>query len=328
MTSEYDNLISKLNFIEREVFKKDVDSKTFLVSGTIDDQLVMLKAFSKENTRRRKGIEKEIVVDKIIEKANQERKDQFLKTSILDSGESESLVWLTRKYFVGNSLTIVPAPTKYKITPDKLSAIRPEYLTKKDQVLSEIINQIKIFQKIDNQDIDKFQQGYARKLNKYNTNEIAKGLGVDLSQQLYFYEENFDEYVSNINYRPCLGDLTPANVLITQQYKVILSDLEWLCLDNQTLDIAFLWLFLHRYPDWQNKLVSGLITNKITEINFRSSIIRLLIANLNNIFGKNRSDLQNIDEIKELYKNHIWTKYLVAAGESYDKLINVRDKDE
>lgn len=325
MKKDYEKLIRDIGFRENKIFKKDFISGVVLIVGTINDQSVMLKAFLSTDERRRRGMKKEILVDRIIEKENSKNAEQFRKTTIIKSGETSNIIWMIRKFLFGDSLAVVPALKKDKITPDKLSHIREKYLNRKDKIILSIVEQIKILQTFQNREIYNLEQGYQTSLEKYNLPRISHSLNIDLKNQCRFYDDNYDQYLSENQRTGVIGDLTPVNVLVTDDEGAVLSDLEWFCADNKTLDIAMLWLFLWRYHEWQNSILESLIIDKTDRLNFQSSVIRILIANYNNIFGKDRNDLGEIDIIRKLYKQHIWTKYLIAVGESYDKLINVRN---
>jgi len=113
----------------------------------------------------------------------------------------------------------------------------------------------------------------------------------------------------------CMGDLNPANILVCDQ-EVYLTDFEWFGVDNDMYDIAFYWLFLWKYPDWQKSLTRRYVLSELDEENFRLNIIRITLS----CPWWNR-----FERFRVKYNiMHPWVRYPVAAAESFKALMEVK----
>jgi hypothetical protein len=128
---------------------------------------------------------------------------------------------------------------------------------------------------------------------------IARNFLVDISEKMFNVENLAIQAV----------DLTPTNIFVLQDSEVLFSDFEWLGLENYMLDIAFLWLLLWRYPDWQKKLAEGAIGEEDLEY-FQANIIRIILYAYEKLLQPDLSIKQE-KYYRELLAGHVWTKYLI-----------------
>lgn len=320
-----EKFIKELNIKEIEIYKKDYNEQVCLLSGTIDTEKVVLKIFSVHDKRRLNGANKEFLVNQLIDHYNsnftKDNKKKILKTDILSFDHDNELVWIIRKYFNGQSLCGTQFKSDYLITPDKLGQIREQFLPILDKIVDRIAQKISLFYQI--KKTDKFDNGYKKKLVNYSIECIESGLKIDLHKQLGMYNNHYSTYFSVSRQKACLGDLTPANIIILDNLDVLLTDFEWFCFDNLFMDIAYLWLFLWKYPKSQSRWLKIFIKSDLDKNDFVSSIVRILIGQMNNIFSNLSDSRKDIEIIRKTYQSHIWTKYLENAYD-FNKLINTK----
>jgi thiamine kinase-like enzyme len=109
-----------------------------------------------------------------------------------------------------------------------------------------------------------------------------------------------------------MGDFVPSNIIVTQDKKIVFTDFEYFCIDNSSLDLAYLWLYLWRYPDWQNELLKKY--PNINQDDFQISVLRILLPLFVRKFSSN--DIYS----QKLYMKHKWREYLIRSAGSFDFL--------
>lgn len=325
MNKTWEEIIESLEFVETKSIKKDLKKQEFILIGEIKGRDVLLKISNKKNTYRIKQFEKEKYVDKIIEKHNKNLSLPIInKTDFLDSGNNKNFVWMARKYYPGTSLA--------SFNRDKVlfgyDILRQKYIFKKGKIIDDIIKCLNAiysletdFRKLGVKHND-FKRRYQSDVEEYDIKAIEKELGLKLDKQIEFYNKVKKEYFAKENIKASVGDLSPANIIIKDDKKLILSDFELFCFDNYTIDIAYLYIFLWRYKSWQKALIEKTITNDQDRKFFRASIIRELMFLYRWPFASLK-DKKDFDH-KKFNQNHIWTKYLIAAGESFDAIMKVK----
>lgn len=320
--ADYKSIVASLNFqIETEV-KKIYSNGVFLFFGQHKGTKCVLKIIAKSNTERVAQLKVESEVDKAFQKFNADHNDVIKYAEFLSLGENKTFVWSLRKFYEGQSLAVYD-PRKSLIGYD---LILPQYTSKLNEILPQVFKSIDAYSKIVPEDIaghEKiFKSRYHEKLEEYDLKAIEDELSVNLNPQLAFYSGIASEYHDSSNICGSMGDMGPANILVDDNLEVRLIDFELFCFENPAMDIAYLWLYLWRYPEWQNCLLQNTLLNEQDKDFFRASIIRILcfLYNFPSKFIKDLSD----PRLKDYNKKHIWRKYLINAGISYDELINTR----
>lgn len=315
-----ENLINKIGFVEKEVYKKDFKNEVCLLSGEITGKNVVLKIFSAKNERRIVGTQKEFLVDRLIDNYNKNSSDKIKKTDIITLDHNDEIVWVIREYIFGESLCGTQFDPSYLITPDKLSTIRDKFLLNRQSIVQNTAKRLLSLQKITG-DKKSFDKQFKENIKDCPISEIEAGLGISLDEQLCFFKKNSKCFYSADRQVACMGDITPANVIIRGLDDALLTDFEWFCYDNLFIDIAHFWLFLWRYPDCQDVWISNFIKSEDDKRDFHLSVIRILINMMGKVFIDSSNTRDNIAEIRQAYKKHIWRRYLEAAGTSYDKIL-------
>jgi hypothetical protein len=322
----YKKLIKELNFQELQVVRKDFNEGVFLLTGQINKKPVFFKIFPLFDKRRLEGIRKEVKVDKIIKKHNEMRTSVFIdRTEILNYGNNKDFNWLIRTFYQGETLGQIKSSLENAIFADKLSVIRREFLLNRDNIINQIAKNIFDFRTINYSDEFLFSRRYKSNIEEYDIGTVEEALNIKLKNQLFFYKFNKIQYFRKSNINACIGDLTTTNILIKNNGDLFFSDFEWFSFDNQMMDIAFLWLYLWRYPDWQHIFLKHFIEEQKDKFNFRASIIRILTDLFNLKFDKKIILNDKILGVRKAYKNHIWAKYLIAAGNSFETIINTHE---
>jgi len=321
---DYEDIIKGISFIEITPVKKDFDNGRFIVRGKIKRRDVLLKVLPKSDVNRVDSYKKEFMVDKILDKHNMDiTKPVIIKAEVLTIGENKKYFWIIRKYYSGTSLS--------NYYPDKAflrgyDVIRKKFLLYRSRIIDSISENIISSQKM-TKDLRKLNATKSSMYRRYETEydigiviKTGECIGRDLTKVNELLGEHKKIYYSNEFKVANMGDLVPPNIIIRDVDNVIFSDYEWFCMDNNTMDVANLWLYLWRYPKWQKRLIEKLVTNDIQRKNFRYSVCRILLSKYTSIVSGSWGEIEMMD----YYKKHKWSKYLVASGESFEALMKVR----
>jgi len=237
-------------------------------------------------------------------------------TRVVEKGENKDYFWIIREYIDGASLS--DNMTAY----DDIKSI----FFKKDSsfdYLSQITDNIDKFKRIitylSEEEKKTFFAHNSRKVLENPLEFIEQSQKkplFDLENQKKFLESIHGEYYNVKNLSVTMGDLNPANIIVSRDHKVFFSDVSNMTIDNKILDVAYLWIFFWMSQKWQKKLIKKFIKTKTDENFFRFSIIRVSVP----FAWQNNQDMPKV-----LSKRHqYWQKYLIAAGESFEAIMKVK----
>lgn len=263
-----------------------VQGKYAVVRGEFAGRPAILKVVGTGDSVRTENLKKEVAASKLIEKHNREFPDhQFNHLSVLNSGQVDGFHWFIRDYVDGDSLAV---------SQNAYDELRMDLIERYPDLFEQIITNYRSFLKIEVSD------------------EVA-------SFQVRFPQlaENEDLYLSREYKKISYGDLNPGNLIIDQKGRVHFTDLEWVCQDNFTMDVAYLWLFLWRIPRAQDQWLAGFIKNEQEKECFRISVLRMLKT-----FSWGEEAFADSNKFKE--RNTKWYDYLRAAEVSSDELISTK----
>lgn len=327
MTKKVEDILQKLDFrLNKKISDDDLGGQYILV-GLIKGRDVLLKIVSKKNKFKVAQFRKEKLVDDILEKHNRNlKKPLFVKVDLLGIGESKSYFWVIRKYYSGQSLAAYE-PGKSLFGYD---IIRRNFLMFRRKIVKQIIDNIEAinsletdFRKLGINRAD-FPLRYKMNIEDYDIAKVGKELNLNLENLVKFYNRVQKRYFEKENIKASVGDLTPANIIIKKDGELIFSDFEMFCFDNYTIDIAYLFLFLWRYKNWQKELINLTITNDESRDYFCASIIRILMFLYKwPYYSLDEKNKKNLDS-ESIIRKHIWRRYLQAAGESFDAILKVK----
>lgn len=281
-----------------------------IVSGSYEGKKALLKIVDSRNATLMDKFQREIETEQAI--------SEFFASdiahnfpSIYKSDQLSEYSYLIRSYFDGQPLA------NYKTDENTPTIISYEHLVSIEGVSHEtIIARVAEIMA----DMDHFDQAAAEKysrilkrrfevdITKLDIAKIEEGYGISLDNHLKFCDEIVAQNLHNANLSPVVGDLVPANIIIGDS-AVKIIDIEWFCIDHRMIDVALLWLTMHRYSALQKMLIERFVKDELAETLFRYSVIRIILS------------YKWYGWLKR--HNHIWSRYLKAAGESYEELINV-----
>lgn len=322
-----EEIISQLGVQIIKKFKKDTKIGNAFIYGVLNRRDVLVKIISNNDVKKSANIHKEAIIANLIERNNKDlKKPLIFHTSVLGTGQNKDYTWLIRRYYKGRSLSEI----NEKIFLSGNDRIQIIFQDKKKDVIDQIVKNSEAIASLKS---DSKRTGFKRglfakrffeKILDYKVGDIEKGLKIDLSGQVDYFIKHQKKYYESKNLCFITGDLIPSNIIIKDDGKVVFSDLEWFCLDNQMMDYALLWLFFWRYPDWQSYLLKQIIKNKDDRIFFRLSIIRIIIGWYSYVYNLEREETDVLRERRANYQKLIWTKYLIAAGESFESILKVK----
>lgn len=323
MKEQFAAILSLLN-VEAKHIKEDDKKDEALIFGELNRRDVLVKIVTLSNTSKVSGIEKEALVNNIINKHNSDLRLPYIFVGkVLALGRNEDYAWIIRSFYKGRSLSKIKDNVVlmgYDILPRKYQLNRKDVI---DQIVYNIdsLRTLEMDSEDSKTSLSVFKERFEKKLEDYSIKEIEEGLSINLEKQINFYNKNAQAYYKNSNIKATLGDLVPANIILKNDKQLIFTDFEWFCFDNYMMDVTFLWTFLWRYPDWQKYLLEKSVITEKDKIFFRMCLIRQIIGKYDLTF---RSVIKR-DEIRiGKLKKHIWSKYLVAAGDSFEAILKVK----
>ncbi|OQB05911.1 MAG: hypothetical protein BWY19_00690 [bacterium ADurb.Bin212] len=245
-------------------------------------------------------------------------------TDIITTGWHGDYFWLIRRYKDGEALSPYFSTDLGLFGYDE---IQDKYLPKLKQILDRVNENLIKIRAIGPQ--NKHYAGFEHPrfetdLMKCNPQYIEKGFGISLDNQIAYYDKCSDDYYLPENLSYSISDLVPANIIIGPKGDVILSDFEWFSYDHVLTDPVFLWLYLWKHPEFQEYWYESAIAPISDQDLFRAAIIRHIICWYRNLYSPERDITDKLLANRELWKKHRWTKYLLAAGESFDALMKVK----
>lgn len=303
--NDFDKLLTQLDFKQEEVFKQNAESGDFLIRGIFQGKKVVLKVVSKEEPAKIRKIKKEFFVDRLLPNLN--------TTRMIVEGETELLFYGIRQYLDAQVLS----GQNVDQTLFGYDQIDPKY-AQNWSILNQIISSVDQIRAVS---VAKAQEVFASEftckryklcpLEKKTLPQMPESVWEQSKKSIEYFNDNYkllkDEVVSN-------GDLNPANVLIEEDGKVCLIDLEWFGVENRMYDIAFFWLFLWRYPEWQKRWLENYLKTEEDQKLFQLNLIYLI---------GNCAWFNRFEKFEEKYGfTHAWLSYLQNAW-SFEKINNL-----
>ncbi len=290
----------------------------FVASCNWDGQRILLKAVSSIGwPDKAETFKKEIQVNSFFDQSHAD----LPHPKVLKSGENEGLIWIIRTYVEGESLSEDNKKHHILLGYD---LIKPKFFAQSEKILDQTIKIISALQAISPNDRAYRTNRYERDLSVYNLAAIEGGIDKKLRQSVDFIDLNSQLYFSEKSLCASHGDLSPSNLIVTPVGDIVVTDFEFFSKDNRVMDIAFLWLFCWRLPEWQQLITKRLIGTETDKVFFRFSIIRTILGWYDGVYDHNRAPSLTLSEKRQKYKDHIWTRYLEAAGQSYEKIISTK----
>lgn len=283
----------------------------------------LLKLVTSKNAAKIQLYQKEVAISNII--------STYLPNlhaiHALECGYLDNYFWVLREYMPGESLcqedSISDTSRGLIYT---LSNLKENFVSQRNSIIPIIANNIKILESskglYNNIKTTSWNRRFCWPINANMLENIPKPLKSVFEQSLRFKENG---YLSEESLCLSVSDLIPSNILISSGGEIYFFDFEWMCLDNYTTDMSMLWLFLWRYPDWQNELIYCLELDNNSKNYFLISVAKIIANWYAGIDWAKLEDKTEINQAKyQGYIDHIWVKYIKAAGESFEALMNVR----
>lgn len=311
-----DRIITQTKLASPVLLANNIAQAIILIRGRIEDRDYLLKIISKSKTAKVANYQREKKASKLLAKLLPE----YNMTLIRESGYTGEYFWMIRDYYEGESLSTYSS-TKYgllgyDVIQKKFFSAMPSVLTTANEFLIDLRRA--------EHEVDLGETRFERKLENCDINNIEAGIGVSLQKQLDYYNEKHDEFWEERLCAYSINDMVPSNIIISKDEKVIFSDFEWMSYDHTYTDVVFIWLYLWRYPVWQKSWYDMAFKEQgLKDDLFQAAIIRHVINWYNNLYNPNRDLNDKVIENQKIYKQHIFTKYLLAAGNSLDELINI-----
>jgi len=309
-------LFSQIDVTNYHPLSVDYSGEYFVGMANWKKQKVVVKVGRKETHLKR--FLKEIEINGYIIQGNSLSKKNFLTTNVLDFGQNDEYCWVIRQFYKGTPFGKIP-----KIGDPFFShPVSRKFEINRTKICSMIVENVMSLQSFSNNDKTSHFQKRINNFIVNHENRIENITQVNLSPMNILYDNIGDEYLSEKWTKASICDLTPANIIVSEgQQDLVFLDLEWLSLDNSTIDFAYLWLFLWKFPLWQRELV---INYQAVE-GFRDDFFRISIARII-LYWYTRLLMikENKQEKLAILKNHVWTRYLRATGESFEALMKVK----
>lgn len=311
------HLMKKIGFSAIKEFRKVSSSGLFVILGEAEGEKVVLRTSPISLEDKIAKLKKEFVISQALKDIN--HSSGFVK--VLRMGEFSNLFWSLREYSSGEILSEENLDNEILHGFDN---IKEKYLGMGGKIISNTVSEIKLIQglsrKTFSEDTD-FKARFSLELAPDSLIKLSALLEISFEGIIQKHKK-IEQQVSNS--RPqvfAMGDLIPSNIIIDNN-QVKLFDFEWFSVDNQIFDYSFFWLFLWRYKEWQDLLISLVIKTDDDKIIFQLNIIRILTA----WFQEAMSVKSRAEQIKRIdfYKNHTWFKYLQSAGQSFEEIMNVK----
>jgi len=334
MNDQISIIFEKIGFSAINFLVNSKEQKHCVAFGKIGNQDVLIKIFHTSNIEKSKNLKDEWLACKIIERLNSEGVSNFRAIESLNFGQEGEYVYLVRKYYQGNPFASDANRVNSDFYFDKYSSIDKKFEIPTEDISVGIISNLLILKKtkgINPADFDFRQQGrFPRNYSSEVINDIAKFLGIDLQPVADYLLDSQNLINDNKNFAVQTNDLTPTNIFITKNHEVLFSDFEWMGLENYMIDITFLWMLLWRYPDWQKIIVDHTVSSDIERDLFRANLVRIVLYNYRDfcLVKKLDDDEERVSFNKRVFGNHIWTKYLLAAGQSFEAIMEVKQTEE
>lgn len=299
-------IFKKINVTPLKFFKDDDEKNNYILLGQQSDQKRVLVKIAKIGSDVARSYKNEVAAEKIVENIG------LSHVAVVDSGESDGFFWVIRQFINGRALS----DYGQALTLYGYDIIVEQILPRRDEILDQVIANIKL---LSTTITEMPQKRFPVKLGEL---KYLDNLPFSPDALKKYYKKIQDKY-QNLPQIICTGDLTPANIILSEDNKVYFSDFSWLCSDNYLVDTTYLWLFLWRYEDWQKKLVRNLVRTEMDREIFKMNIIRLVFFWYDNFY---RYNLEKNDEQSKLrmeaYNSHRWLEYLRKIESGNDDFIS------
>ncbi len=309
-------IIEEIGFQEDQVLKFSETENYIVSKGKFLNKKAILKISTKKNQARVDRLLKEILIDKITQDFESKFNKKTAMARVVKSGEIGQYFWMLKDYISGTPLGGETQPDD----PLYNNPIKQELLPKSKKIIDGIVSNLKILRQIKDARLYSIPKRFYEQIEEYDLKAIENDLGISLSTPVNYYKSKANNYFKSSFRSSCDGDLTPSNIIVTPDDQISFSDLEWFCADNYMVDFTFLWLYLWKNPNWQEKLNVFLKTKEEKEF-FRCSIIRLTIHSFDFVLEHTKHKEKRIEDLK----NHIFVKYLMAASKSVDDILNINE---
>lgn len=326
-SNELNLLMKEIKFTSSKILRSNPGGGYFVILGKYNGIDVILRTTPVSDSARIVRFKREYKASKILASFNSNAKSNIINfTEVIDVQESSSLCWSIRIYSKDQTLAINERYSQEVM--HGYDTIRQKFINDNQIIISNIVKIVSSVQKIDCDIFNKpdnknlFITRLEHNLENIDIEKIEKLLETNIDKSLKYYSQNIMEYCDKKNTRANMGDLIPPNIIVNRYKKVILYDYEWFCCDNYIIDYSSLWLFLWRYPKWQNTICENVLITEKDKVFFRMSIVRELISWYAGAFSIKESD--ELCHRITFYKGHIWLKYIIAAGESFEAMMEVR----
>jgi len=313
----YKDILDDIGFkIEKSVIEEP-ESGRLLIRGRYRGGPALIKIYN-FNQAREKRLKKEKIVDEIINDYNQDNQQKIEKVDVLALESNGDFIWLIRKYYPGESLANPVGQLSDLNVLLNHDLVKEKFSKNFEEIIGQVILNLKSLSKINDdrlKDQNYFDSRFYKEIDLEKCENNGNKLDLDIRQIIKNYDKLTFDYFDQCYLTASINDLTPSNILVGDNLKIHLLDFELFALDNYTIDFTFLWLFLWRHPDWQRYLINSFIKSDRDKEFFRASIIRIVVSNFEWFLRlpgeKNR-------------QGHIWIKYLKAASESYDSILQTK----
>lgn len=313
-----DSIFQQKKLKLRENLKENFPEGLFIYAVESDTGKELFKAVEKKHQEKYLSFQRECLANDFL--LNKIKEEETFWPAVIEHGETEEIFWMRRNFIEGQTLSDI---SDLKATLYGYDRIKSDYRSQAGELLPKIVRRIDQLQDIPITIEDKGNDLFAYRrfkldIEEYNLAEVEKGIGCDLALARKIYAENKSEFFGR-NVVLATNDMVPANVIVTGDHGVYLSDFEFLNLENRMMDISYLWLFLWRFPDWQQSLAELAVKSKENELDFRLSCMRQIVHWFHNVYPK-YTDERGANP----YDGHVWARYLLAAAESFEALINTK----
>lgn len=324
---EYDQIFENTGFRPGEVLVNSEKTSHLIIIGKIDNIEVLFKSYGNSVSIKASNILHEGKVGNLLNNLYLNRGTKIPVFETIDFGKSKNFSWLIRKYYRGRILGLKQTDVTSPLFIDQFTYLNRYFVNNHQIIVKNICNNLYILNKIDiKTDVPNLlmNKRFVAHIEKSLQLKISSCIGEDLTRQMFLLDHGRDLLLSKKNLCATIGDLAPTNIFVDKNNDIRFFDLEWFGIDNQMVDITFLWLLLWRYPDWQNELIKIAINSKQDKQFFMINLIRIIVTLFDLVFDEKDIGLIKNQKSKIACKKHIWAKYLIASGKSFEALMEVK----
>jgi len=321
-----DKIYERVGFKEIKRIKFSEKSGYFVILGEYLGEKVVLRTTPVFDQGKISKLTREYQFSLHAEEFNRNSNKKISHARVLLTDSDSVLFWSIRQFL--DSKTLGEDVDHDKEVLHNFDLIRSEFIDHSSDLVNSIVQNIELIKMMKKNnllpkevDYGLFTKRLHEDLSKYDIPKIEKLLSVNLSKQASFYNLSKEQYFADNNLSVVMGDLIPANIIVSNDKNITLFDFEWACVDNYQFDLTYLWLYLWRYENWQKDLGQYILKNHQDQTFFQLSVIRQLIAWFNDaLLTKDSSELERITTF---YKKHKWLKYLKVAGSSTGEFLKI-----